>query len=87
MVVCPKAGGGITVTSGSGREISTVPSVHIDGILGFAVVALSKAWGRPVSVPKEQAKKRIKRTLSGSQEEIAQALGLRLGAKRKARRK
>jgi hypothetical protein len=76
----------MTVTSGTGHEISS-SSVHIDGILGFAVLALSKAWGRPVSVPKEQAKKRIKRTLSGSQEEIAQALGLRLGAKRKVSRK
>jgi hypothetical protein len=28
------------------------------------VLSLSKAWGRPVSVPKEQAKKRVKRTLS-----------------------
>src|SRR5262245_4426214 len=86
-VICPKSDGGTTITSGTGHEISSVPSVHIDGILGLAVLALSKAWGRPVSVPKEQAKKRVKRTLSGSQEEIGRALGLRLGAKRKARRK
>jgi hypothetical protein len=85
-VVCPNGNGKTTTTSGEGREISSNPSVFVDGILGFAVVGLSKVWGRPVSVSKELAKKRVKRTLSGSQEEIARTLGLQLGAKRKARR-
>jgi len=84
-VVCPSNGGTFT-TSGEGHEISSHPSVFVDGILGFAVLALSRVWGRPVTVPKELAKKRVKRTLSGSQEEIAGTLGLQLGAKRKARR-
>src|SRR5262249_52147355 len=80
-VVCPK-NGKTSTTSGEGHEISSHPSVFVDGILGFAVLALSKVWDRPVSVPKELAKKRVKRTLSGSQEEIAGALGLKLVAKK-----
>jgi hypothetical protein len=84
-VACPD-NGGTTTTSGEGHEISTHPSVFVDGVLGFAVLGLSKAWDRPVKCPPELAKKRVKRTLSGSQEEIASTLGLQLGVKRKARR-
>jgi hypothetical protein len=40
-------------------------------------------WKRRVTVPSKLAKKKVKRTLSGSEEEMAHALGLHLGAKKK----
>ena len=39
-------------------------------------------WKRRVTVPSKLAKEKVKRTLSGSDEEIAEALGLQLGAKK-----
>jgi hypothetical protein len=46
---------------------------------------LEKMWGRRVIVPAKLRRKRVRRrTLKGTREEIAQALGFSLGAKRRA---
>ena len=94
MCVCPKPtlrlvghrseNGGETTTSGEGHEIGghAFPTVTIDGDLKVVAAFLSKRWDRPVSVPSKLARKRVQRTLSGSQEEIAHALGHQLGAKK-----
>jgi hypothetical protein len=82
-VTCPK-NGGETTTSGEGHEIGghAFPTVTIDGDLKVVAAFLSKTWDRPISVPSKLARKRVERTLSGSQEEIAHALGHQLGAKK-----
>ena len=67
-VTCPK-NGGETTTSGEGLEINghTHPTVTIDGNLKVVAAFLSKRWDRPVSVPSKLARKRVQRTLSGTQ--------------------
>jgi hypothetical protein len=81
-VVCPDGNGG-TTTEGTGLENghSSHPTVNVAGILELVAFALSKVWHRSVKCPSELAKKKVKRTLRGSQEEVARALGLQLGAK------
>src|SRR5215475_79116 len=82
-VSCPKYGGE-TTTSGEGHVTvqTSHPILTIDGNLKVVAAFLSKVWDRPVSVPSELARKRVERTLSGSQEEIVHALGLQLGLKK-----
>jgi hypothetical protein len=58
--------------------------VTISGELAAVAKCLERQWKRRVIVPPELREKTIrKRTLQGTPEEIAHALGLRLGSKRK----
>ena len=87
-VSCPDGKGGWTTVSGTGRVEGNLsdPKVTVAGTLEGLAINLSKMWGRRISAAKVgRTKKRIKRTLSGSKEEIARALGLEL--MRKPRRK
>jgi hypothetical protein len=89
-VTCPGPGGKDITTSGTGRVLSTPfnePSVVIAGNLAVAAKSLGKVWGRRVVVPEELRGVRVRRrTLKGTPEQIAHALGLSLGAKRTAAR-
>jgi hypothetical protein len=61
------------------------PSLVIAGNLAAAAKSLEKVWGRRVIVPKELQGARVRRrTLKGTPEDIARALGLSPGAKRRA---
>jgi hypothetical protein len=63
------------------------PSVTIaGGTLAMCAKNLEGFWNRRVIVPPQLRTRRVRRrTLSGSPEEIAEALGLRLGPKRAGR--
>ena len=61
------------------------PSVVVSGNLAAIAKNLEKMWGRRVIVPEGLQRKRVGlRTLKGTREEMAQALGFSLGAKRRA---
>jgi hypothetical protein len=71
-------GKGLTTQGPSG------PSVVLDGKLAVCAKILQKAWKRTVTVPAKLRRKTIrKRLYRGKPEQIAQALGLKLGARRK----
>jgi hypothetical protein len=76
-----------TVFTGTGFKPPTPPKnphVTLAGDLVACAEALQKAWKRRVIVPKELRGRKIrKRTLKGTPEEIAHALGLELGSKLK----
>lgn len=60
------------------------PHVTIAGNLAACAKILQKEWKRTVVVPAGLRRRRIeKRTFRGTPEQIAQALGLRLGARRR----
>jgi hypothetical protein len=86
-VTCPGPSGKDITTSGTGRVLSTPfsePSVVVAGNLAVAAKSLGKVWGRRVVVPEELRGVRVRRrTLKGTPEQIAHALGLSLGAKRR----
>jgi hypothetical protein len=78
---------GSIVTSGTGlvSEPHKFPQVAIAGNLKACAQSLGQMWKRKVIVPERLRGKRIrKRTLKGTPEEIAEALGFKLGPKRKA---
>ena len=84
-VTCPGPGGKDVTTSGTGLVSSPEgqPTVVIAGNLAVAAVSLAKVWRRQIDVPTKLRRVRIrKRTLRGTPEEIASALGFSLGAKR-----
>ena len=86
-VTCPGPGGTEITTSGTGRPHTPVgqPTVVVSGNLAAIAKNLERIWGRRVIVPARLQRKRVRRrTLKGTREEIAQALGFSLGAKRKA---
>ena len=83
-------------TSGQGLTATADPHpnhVTVHGKLDVCAAILSKAWKRSVKVPDELRGKVIKRRrdIQGSPEDVAKALGLKLGPKKKpagaARRK
>ena len=78
-------------TGGRGLAAENVPGephkphVTIHGDLEVAAELLAKGWKRTVKVPEGLRGKLIKRkrTIEGTPEEIAKALGLELGPRRK----
>jgi hypothetical protein len=85
-VTCPGPGGKDITTSGTGHLSTPVfdPSLVIAGNLASAAKSLERVWGRRVIVPEGLREKRIRRrTLKGTPGEIANRLGLSLGAKRR----
>jgi hypothetical protein len=85
--------GGITISgtglvrNGSGNGSSRPGySVQANATLGFIAKVLEKKWRRPVVVPRDLRDKRVARRVKGSPEEIAKALGLQLGKRRKSQR-
>ncbi|MGZ8798071.1 MAG: hypothetical protein ACXW2F_12060 [Thermoanaerobaculia bacterium] len=57
--------------------------MKISGELAVCAKALGKLWKRAVIVPSNLRNKKVRtQTLKGTPEEIAEALGLKLGAKR-----
>ena len=60
------------------------PHAHVDGALGDIAGMLAKAWQRRVIVPPKLRGRKIRtRTLKGTPEQIAAALGLQLGPRTK----
>ena len=58
------------------------------GTLAMCAINLQKLWNRTVLVPPKLRAVRVgKRTLKGGPEEVAKALGFKLGPKRKGRSK
>jgi hypothetical protein len=85
-VTCPGPGGKDVTTSGTGLVSTPVtdPVLVIGGNLAVAAKSLEKVWGRRVVVPKDLQGVRVRRrTLKGTPEQIAHALGVSLGAKRR----
>jgi hypothetical protein len=85
-VSCPDGKGGSNTTSGTGivRHPPKIPTATIVGELEVCAKMLSTVWKRPVIVPVNLRGTWVKkRTLRGTPKEITDALGLRLGAKRK----
>lgn len=77
----PISGTGLTAQGGNGRH-PKVPHVMIDGNLLVASKMLQETWKRRVTVPANLRNRTIrKRTLKGTPEQIADALGLKLGPK------
>lgn len=80
-VSCP----GDLVTTGTGFTTTPprTPHVTVAGDLSVCAGMLAKIWRRRVIVPDELRNKRLRtQTLEGTPEDIAQALGLRLGPRR-----
>lgn len=77
--------GGAGLAVGAEPEEPHEPHVAIHGNLAVAAELLAKGWKRKVTVPEALRGKVIKRkrTLKGTPEQIAEALGLELGPKRK----
>ncbi|MFZ1136839.1 MAG: hypothetical protein WAN69_17965 [Candidatus Korobacteraceae bacterium] len=85
-VSCSDGKGGSTTTSGTGivKHPPKIPSATIAGDLEVCAKMLSSVWKRPVIVPVSLRGTRVrKRTVRGTKEEIAEALGLQLGARQK----
>jgi hypothetical protein len=85
-VTCPGPGGKDVTTSGTGL-VSTPeggrPTVVVAGNLAVVAMTLAKVWRRRIDVPSKLRKVRVRRrTLKGTPEEIANALGFALAAKR-----
>ena len=74
---------GDTVFTGTGLTAHHPrPQVTLDGNISVLSKALQQAWKRRVTVPANLRNRKIrKRTLKGTPEEIADALGLKLGPK------
>jgi hypothetical protein len=62
-------------------------SLQVDAPLGVIAEWLERTWRRPVTVPDELRDKHVTRKLRGKPEKIADALGLELGKRRRARQK
>src|SRR5262249_343888 len=79
-VSCPDGKGGYYDTTGTGHTDTPLhrPSVHVDGELAGIAHILTRLWKRPVTVPEKLAHQRVERRLSGTEEEIARDLGLKL---------
>jgi hypothetical protein len=86
----PQSGCTWAVTCGDwttgGKGLTTTPprhpSVTVAGKLDGIAKSLQKTWKRPVRVPANLSRRTIRRrTLRGTPQEIAQALGLRLGSR------
>jgi hypothetical protein len=72
--------GGKGLTAARPRE----PHATVAGKLDACARILAQSWKRPVIVPTKSRRRTIlKRTLRGAPEQIARALGLELGPKRK----
>jgi hypothetical protein len=81
-VLCSDGKGGFLITEGEGKQVSPPRppwTVNADATLGRIEKVLAKAFGQPVTVPDDVRDKRIKGTFKGKPEEIAKALGVRLG--------
>lgn len=79
-VSCPDGKGGYYETTGTGHTDTppSHPSVHVAGELAGIANNLTRLWERSVTVPETLAHQRVERRLSGTPEEIAHALGLKL---------
>ena len=80
-IACPDGEGGLFYTHGTGRVENPHPDPHggvtVAGNLQACAMLLAKRWKRRVTVPPAlRAKKLRKRTLRGTPEEIAKALGI-----------
>jgi hypothetical protein len=79
------SGVGLKPEGSSGTSHPGLPSATLVGKLVDCAKILQKRWKRPVIVPaKLRGRKIRKRTVKGTPEQIAEALGLQLGSKRKA---
>jgi len=84
-VGCPDGEGGLFYTHGTGMVVNPDPhgGVTVAGNLQMCAMMLAKHWKRRVTVPPAlRTKKLRKRTLQGTPEEIARALGVVLGPRR-----
>ena len=83
-VSCPDGHGGHMTTSGTGIIATPPPPkpiVTVSGVLDAIAASLEGMWKRQVTVPPELRGKNIpQRTIEGSPKEVAEALGLKLGA-------
>jgi hypothetical protein len=87
IVACPDGKGGLTYTRGTGlvAQPPKSPVVSVGGSLAACAKILARIWRRPVIVPVKLRKKKIRgRRLTGTPAEMARALGLRLGPRRRA---
>ena len=69
------------VATGTGHEVQGgghKPGLTVNGLLAAIAVSLSELWDRPVTVPPDLANQSVNKTLQGSPQEIARALGLGL---------
>jgi len=88
IVACPGPGGKLIYTSGTGLVVSPPktkrPHVTLSGELKICAKLLERHWKRRVTVPATLGSKRIRtRKFTGTPEEIARALGIKLGVRRK----
>jgi hypothetical protein len=68
---------------GSGSEKPrvrpTTDTIFVDGVLRDIAKSLEESWGRTVTVPRGMSRQRITRRARGRPEQMAEALGLKLG--------
>jgi hypothetical protein len=78
----PFSGTGLTLSQGENGGYPKGPQVTLDGKLSVLSKMLQETWKRRVIVPANLRNRTIrKRTLRGTPEQIADALGLKLGPK------
>ena len=76
---------GTWTTGGKGLTSARPPRAQatVAGKLDALAKILAKRWNRPVTVPASYRRRTIaKRTLTGTPEQIADALGVKVGSKR-----
>ena len=80
-VSCPDGQGGTIKTTGTGLTATPPkhPTVSVAGDLALIAESLAHLWKRPVTVHGNPTHERVERTVKGTPEEIAHALGLKLG--------
>jgi len=73
------------ITEGTDRDQKPPRHPHLKAVgkLEACAILLERLWKRRVIVPKELRGKIVKRTFRGTPEQIAEALGVKLGPKLK----
>jgi hypothetical protein len=89
-MACPDGKGGWTITTGTGRVTEPPPKhdvVTVAGNLQAIAENLQRLWKRPVMIRIDDERKTVhEQTLTGSPEEMAEALGLELAKEKKEKK-
>lgn len=89
-MACPDGMGGWTIVTGTGRVTEPPPKhdvVTVAGNLQAIAENLQRLWKRPVMIRIDDERKTVhEQTLTGSPEEMAEALGLELAKEKKEKK-
>ena len=81
MLACPGDDGAVYIDgegrmkNSDGQPTPGPPKLTVAGDIEGCVYALEKFWKRPISVPRALRGKKLRKTVTGTPEEMARALG------------